>query len=74
MTLDQEYGIKLTHAKQVIQAVMPQPDLVKILQLDKTTALLYIERISFSQNNRPAEYLRLFNRGDRYLLYNDLRG
>jgi GntR family transcriptional regulator len=74
ITLDQGYGIKLTHAKQVIKAMMPMPDLINILKLEKNIALLYIERTSYSQYNIPAEFLRLYNRGDRYHLYNDLRG
>jgi len=74
LTLEQEYGIKLTHAKQVIQALIPPKELSMILHLDSNSALLYVERTSYSQENIPAEYLRLYNRGDRYILYNDLRG
>ena len=74
LSIDQEYGIKLTHAKQVIQALIPPKELIKILHLDTKSALLYIERTSYSQENIPVEYLRLYNRGDRYILYNDLRG
>jgi len=37
-------------------------------------ALLYIERVSYSQGNTPAEFLRVRYRGDRYTLYNELVG
>jgi DNA-binding GntR family transcriptional regulator len=37
-------------------------------------ALLYIERISYTEYDVPIEYLRLFHRGDRYTLYTELRG
>ena len=37
-------------------------------------ALLYLERISFSQADVPIEFLRIYYRGDRYSLYSELQG
>ncbi|NIM94084.1 MAG: UTRA domain-containing protein [Anaerolineales bacterium] len=73
-TLEKACDIRLTRANQVIRAI-PAPDhLVDTLSIQPDTALLFIERISYSQHNLPIEFLRLYHRGDRYVLYNGLRG
>jgi DNA-binding GntR family transcriptional regulator len=36
--------------------------------------LLYFERVSFSQEDIPLEYLRVYYRADRYVLHNELAG
>lgn len=74
MILEREYDIHWSHARQVIRSVPSPRSLVKILMTRPNSAILYIERISFDQNNTPVEYLRLYHRGDRYALYNELRG
>ena len=44
------------------------------LGLKTNSALLYIERVSISQNNLPIEFLRAYYRSDRYTLHNELVG
>ena len=48
--------------------------MAKALSVKNHVALLYIERISYTEYNVPIEYLRLFHRGDRYTLHGELRG
>lgn len=70
--LDKNYGIRLVNAKQIIKAVQTAGDLTDELKISKQAALLFIERISFSQIGVPVEFLRIFYRADRYTLYNEL--
>lgn len=72
--LEENYKIRITSAQQTIQAISATDDLADLLTIDKGTALLYIERLSFSEFDVPVEYLRLYHRGDRYTLHADLRG
>jgi GntR family transcriptional regulator len=71
--LEDDYGIRLVRAKQVIRAVPAPAKLAKKLSISARAALLYIERVSYSAENVPIEFLRVHHRGDRYALYNELR-
>lgn len=71
--LEQNHGIRLVRARQIIRAIPAPSRLAQKLAISKGAALLYIERISFSQEEIPVEFLRLYHRGDRYMLYNELR-
>ncbi|MBC7218340.1 MAG: GntR family transcriptional regulator [Candidatus Caldatribacterium sp.] len=73
-TLAKEYGIYLKRAQETIRAIAAPRNLVRLLQIENNAPLLYIERVSFDQYDRPVEYLRKFYRGDRYVLYNELQG
>ncbi len=71
--LAEDYGIHLTRAKQVIHA-MPAPEqIAEELTIEPDAPIFYIERISYSQHERPAEFLRMYYRGDRYALYTELQ-
>lgn len=69
-----DYGIRWSSAKQTIQAVEATPELSRLLSIRPRGALLYIERVSYSDDQVPAEFLRIHYRGDRYSLYADLQG
>lgn len=70
--LDKDYGIRITSAKQVIQAMLAPDDLADLLAINPNTALLFIERVSYSQGVTPVEFLRIYYRADRYSLFNEL--
>jgi GntR family transcriptional regulator len=72
--LEDNYGVRLVHASQVIRAISSSRELSDKLSIQPNSALLYIERVSFSDKGVPVEFLRLYHRGDRYALYNELRG
>jgi GntR family transcriptional regulator len=72
--LEEGYGIRITSARQSIRAVTAVDGIAKALSVKENAALLYIERISYTEYNVPIEYLRLFHRGDRYTLHGELRG
>jgi DNA-binding GntR family transcriptional regulator len=48
--------------------------LARLLSIPSKSALLYIERVSYSEQNIPVEFLRIYYRADRYSLYNELQG
>ena len=70
--LDNEYGIKILNAKQVIHAIAAPEELARHLEINPGAPLLFIERISTSQGMVPVEFLRIYYRADRYALYNEL--
>jgi GntR family transcriptional regulator len=70
--LDRDYGIRWGRASQTIRAVPSSKDIAQLLAIPPKSALLAIERVSYSQQNIPIEFLRIHYRGDRYALYNEL--
>jgi GntR family transcriptional regulator len=74
LTLEKKYGLRITRAHQVIRAVMATAEQARLLSTPAKAPLLMIERVSFNEQDQPVEFLRIFYRGDRYSLYNDLHG
>jgi GntR family transcriptional regulator len=72
-TLEQEYDVRLVYARQKIRAVGAPRAIAQALSVGIGTALLSIERISYTDQDVPVEFLRIHHRGDRYTLYNELR-
>jgi GntR family transcriptional regulator len=70
--LDQDYGIRLVYARQVIRAIAVPNQLSTPLEIETGSPLLFIERVTFSQEEFPVEFLRIYYRADRYSLYNEL--
>jgi GntR family transcriptional regulator len=70
--LDRDHGIRLVRARQIIRAILAPRDQAHLLSIPTEAALLYVERVSYSQHNIPVEFLRIYYRGDRYVLYNEL--
>ncbi|MDI7276760.1 MAG: GntR family transcriptional regulator [Anaerolineae bacterium] len=73
-TLERDCGIRLVRARQAIRAISASARIAGLLQVRPKAALLFIERISYSQHDVPVEFLRIYYRGDRYSLYNELQG
>ena len=71
--LENNYDLRLVRATQVIRAIAASEDLAQKLSIAPASPLFFIERISYSQYDRPVEFLQLYHRGDRYALYNELR-
>jgi GntR family transcriptional regulator len=72
--LAREYGVRWSRARQTIRAVHAGEDTAALLGVLPHAPLLFIERVSYAQNNTPVEFLRVQYRGDRYALYNELSG
>ena len=67
------YGIRLARANQAVRAIPADKLLAVRLHVSAGAPLFYIERVSFRQAGLPVEYLQVYHRGDRYVLYNELR-
>jgi GntR family transcriptional regulator len=65
--------IRLVRANQSIRAIAATKELAEILSVPSRSPLFYIQRVSYSQFGLPVEYLQIYHRGDRYVLYNELR-
>lgn len=72
--LQLKHGIRLVRAKQTIRAIPASRDVAKKLSVKTNAPLLFIERVSYSQNDTPVEFLQVFHRGDRYVLDSELQG
>ena len=72
--LETAYDLRLTSARQAIRAINAPEETAVVLDVMPDAALLFIERVSYSQHNLPVEFLRIYHRGDRYALYNELKG
>jgi GntR family transcriptional regulator len=74
IVLERDYGIRWMHAKQVIRAILPSARLADLLSVSSHSAVLFIERVSYSLENIPVEFLHIYYRGDGYALYSELTG
>jgi GntR family transcriptional regulator len=72
--LARKYGIRWTHAKQTIRAILASRELADTLGVKPKSALLFVERVSYSQENVPVEFLRIHYLAERYVLYSELQG
>jgi GntR family transcriptional regulator len=72
--LQQNHGIRWLHARQVIRAVFAPASTARTLSIEPGSALLSLERVSYSQQNIPVEFLRILYRADRYSLVSELQG
>lgn len=71
--LAEQFNIHLTTATQKIRAVPASEALAELLEVDVNTPLLHLERVSYSDQGTPIEYLRIHLRGDRYTFHTELR-
>jgi GntR family transcriptional regulator len=72
--LVRKYGIRWSHARQVIRAIVAPEGLASTLSIEPGAAVLFLERVSYTQDNVPAEFLRIYYRADRYSLVSELQG
>ncbi|NIM94000.1 MAG: UTRA domain-containing protein [Anaerolineales bacterium] len=70
--LERDYGIRLVSANQVIRAVSASKEVAELLSVQTGSPLLFIERVTYSHQRIPVEFLRIHYRADRYSLYSEL--
>ena len=71
--LEQVYGVRMVRARQTIRAIKASADCGRLLGAGPGAAILFIERVSFSDRGAPVEFLQVRYRGDRYSLHAELR-
>ena len=72
--LASEYGATLTQAEQTIEASLAQPEELALLQIDPPAAVLRLQRLTYTSEGTPAEYVLSVYRGDRYKFHSTLHG
>ena len=64
---------RLDFARQKIKAIPASNEIAEFLKVIPQAPLLYIERVTYT-GNIPVEFLKIYYRGDRFTLYNELEG
>jgi GntR family transcriptional regulator len=64
--LDEKYGLKLWTGREVLRARPASPYEAELLQIHEGSCMLYVERITYTVEGIPIEYLESVWRGDRY--------
>jgi len=70
--LNEKFGIRITRVKESIRAVGAEKEIAEWLQITPGAAVFKMERVGYTSESVPIEFLRIFYRGDRYVLYNEL--
>lgn len=70
--LDEKFGIRIIRARQTIRSVNADEEVAEKLGVAPGAAVFMVDRVGFSEDAYPVEFLRIYYRGDRYVLYNEL--
>ncbi len=71
--LQSRYGIRLVHAKQIIEAQEADEEVGPLLGIEPHKPVLAMERTTFADDGKPVEYVRSYYRADRFRLKVELR-
>ena len=64
--LEESYGLSLENCSEEISAEIPNSDCRKLLSVPARTAVLVVNRKTYTRDERPVEFTRSVFRGDRY--------
>ncbi len=64
--LEDEYAMTLVGAQQTIEAALAEPRELELLELTPPAAVLRIQRLTFTSDGVPVEFVQSAYRGDRY--------
>lgn len=67
--LQEKFGIIPTEADETLEVTLATPEEASLLQIESGAPLLLNERLLFSQNRTPVEFVKILYRGDRYQYY-----
>lgn len=71
--LETEYAIKLMQAEQSTEAALASPREAELLQIAQPAAVLRTQRLTFTEDGIPVEYVLSAYRGDRYKFHSILQ-
>ena len=63
--LEQKYGTPLVEAEYLLEAIVAEPGVAKVLEIKPGSAIFLIERIAYTSGHRPIDYEKLYYRGDQ---------
>jgi GntR family transcriptional regulator len=65
--LIQRRGTRISRAEHKVSAILADPTVAPLLEVEVGSPLLRVDKVIFDQNNRPVEYLIVLYRSDRYV-------
>lgn len=71
--LFREKGYHVTKAKETIESIIANEEMAKLLKVEKSSPLLYVQRVTKDQQDQLIEYAEFFYRGDRYRYHVELQ-
>lgn len=71
--LVEKFHIIPTEADETLEVTLATPEEAALLEIATGAPLLLNERVLFSQERRPVEYVKILYRGDRYQYYVHLK-
>ena len=67
--LQEKFNIIPSEADETLEVTLASPEEAELLQINVGAPLLLSERVLFSQNRQPIEFVKILYRGDRYRYY-----
>lgn len=64
--LEEKFNIIPTEADETLEVTLATPEEALLLQIKTNAPLLLNERLTYNQNRRPVEFVKILYRGDRY--------
>lgn len=65
-TLDLDYGVRLTHAQQSVEAIAANAAESVLFGMEPGSPMLLLEGVASTATNEPGEYFKAVYRGDRF--------
>jgi GntR family transcriptional regulator len=64
--MEQEHHVNISSADESLEALACSKDLAMILDIQPGSPILFLERITYTAENQPLEYVKMYNRADIY--------
>ena len=64
--LKDKYGVRMSHAEEILEAIVFDNEMAKILSVKPNSPALVVHRVVFSEANIAVESVKTFYRADRY--------
>lgn len=71
--LQEKFNIIPTEADETLEVTLATPEEAKLLEITTGAPLLLSERVLFSQDRKPVEFVKILYRGDRYRYFVHLK-
>jgi GntR family transcriptional regulator len=66
--LTQNARVEIKRATQIVRAIAADAPIAKLLALAKAAPVMMVERVTYSTQEKPVEFILFYYRGDRYEL------
>ena len=71
--LEEKFNLIPTEADETLEVTLANREEATLLEINEGSPLLLSERLTFTQNRRPIEFVHILYRGDRYRYYTRLK-